>query len=86
MRIESYKNERYLNENRDSCDSTQSCSVSKDTIDLTVTRGTLWSNNLFKSANSVILTVRSNVSLPTEQLFLRHAFCGKKISELYKDQ
>ena len=36
---------------------TQSCSVSKETIDLTltVTRGTLWSNNLFKSANIIIL-------------------------------
>ena len=34
---------------------TQSCSVSKETIDLTVTRGTLWSNNLFKSVNIIIL-------------------------------
>ena len=33
----------------------QSCSVSKETIDLTVTRGSLWSNNLFKSANIIIL-------------------------------
>ena len=33
----------------------QSCSVSKETIDLTVTRGTLWSNNLFKGANFIIL-------------------------------
>ena len=35
--------------------SNQSCSVSKETIDLTVTRVTLWSNNLFKSANIIIL-------------------------------
>ena len=43
---------------------TQSCSVSKETIDLTltVTRGTLWSNNLFKSANIIILW-RTKVSL-----------------------
>ena len=54
--------------------SNQSCSVSKETNDLTVTRGTLLSNNLFKSANIFILcstkpvTLRSNVSLLTEQL------------------
>ena len=37
----------------DSMNSMQSCSVSKETIDLTVTGGTLWSNNLFKSANII---------------------------------
>ena len=51
---------------------TKSCSVSKETIDLTVTRWMLWSNNMFKSANistytlldqSIpLVTVRSNVS------------------------
>ena len=41
---------------------TQSCSISKETIDLTVTRGTLWSNNLFKSANIIILC-RTKASL-----------------------
>ena len=60
----------------------QSCSVSKETFDLTVTRWTLW----FKNANIIILyniictlsnqslplaTVRSNVSLITEQLCLQ---------------
>ena len=39
-----------------------SCSVSKETIDLTVTRGRLWSNNSFKSANSIILC-RTKASL-----------------------
>ena len=33
----------------------QSCSVSGEIIDLTVTRGMLWSNNLFKSANIIML-------------------------------
>ena len=42
--------------------SNQSCSVSKETIDLIVTRGTLWSNNLFKNANIIILC-RTKVSL-----------------------
>ena len=50
----------------------------KQTIDITVTRGTLWFNNSFKSANIIIpalfdqsvplVTVRSNVFLLTEQL------------------
>ena len=56
----------------------QSCSVSNETIDLTVTRGMLWANNLFKSDYIIILlldqsvplvTVMSNVSLLTEQLW-----------------
>ena len=33
----------------------QTCSVIKETINLTVTRGTLWFNNLFKNANIITL-------------------------------
>ena len=40
----------------------QSCSVSKETIDLTITRGTLWSNNLLKSAN-INMLCQTKVSL-----------------------
>ena len=40
----------------------QSCSVSKETVDITATRGTLWSNNLLKSANIIILS-RTKASL-----------------------
>ena len=59
--------------------SIQSCSVSKEKIGLTFTKGTLWSDNSFKSAN-IIIRSRNKASIWTNFSLLIEQLC-----EVYKN-